>query len=259
MDAGKISKKNKGLFLSGMACLISIATMATEAAEFPGSLQGDIGMGAYYTHSIIRGKGDEVSVLPYADFEYGRMFARVDTLGIKTLQMGYGHLELVGRISQDGFSTNSSSLQGIASRETSIPLGIGTLQVTPLGALMVNLFHDVRRSGGDWFEAIYGGEIDLRRLTLYPLIGADYQSREYVGYYYGISPQEAAASQYAAYAPAGSLNGLFGLIGDIELSDSYHLNLYVRRKWLGSSIRQSPIVSQRYLDTGYLALSYRFK
>jgi outer membrane protein len=259
MDERQISKNRKGLFLAGMACLMSIAAMSAQAEEFPRSLQGDIGMGVYYTHSIIRGKGDDVSILPYADFEYGRMFVRVDTLGIKTLKMGYGYLELVGRISQDGFSTNSSSLQGITSRETSVPLGIGTLQVTPLGALMVNLFHDARKSRGDWFEAIYGGEIDLQRVTLYPLIGADYQSREYVRYYYGISPQEAAASQYAAYTPAGSLNALLGLIGDVELSDSYHLNLYVRRKWLGNSIRLSPIVSRGYLDTGYLSLSYRFK
>lgn len=244
------------------ACLVSLLLngMAQAAtAGFPQGIDGDVGLGAYYTRSIVRGKSDVLSVLPYADFKYGRMFARVDTLGIKTLELGYGHLELVGRVSQDGFSTDASVLRGLGERENSLPLGIGTLQVTPAGGFWLNAFHDVRRSKGNWFEAIYGGKIELPRLNLYPLLGAEYQSAEYVRYYYGISAQEAANSQYAPYQPAGSFNGLAGLMADIELTDEYHLNCYVRRKWLGDAIRHSPIVSRRYLDTAYLALSYRFR
>ena len=224
-------------------------------------MSGDLGMGAYFTHtrSIIRGKGNTGSVLPYADFEYGRMFARVDTLGIKTQKMGYGYLELVGRISMDGFKTNTPALQGLDRRETSIPLGIGTLQETPLGGIMLNAFHDVHKSKGLWFEAIYAAELELSAVTLYPLLGLEYQSKEYVSYYYGISAQEATTSHYAAYQPLGARNHFVGLIGDIKLSDKYHLNCYVRRKWLGDSIQHSPIVSQSYMDTGYIALSYRFK
>jgi MipA family protein len=227
--------------------------------EFPQNMVGDIGVGGYYTRSIVRGNSDAFSVLPYADFEYGRAFARVDTLGIKTLKLGYGYLELVGRISQDGFDTNRSSLQGLKKREASIPLGIGTLQVTPVGGFWVNAFHDVRSSKGNLIEVIYGGEIDLPRVTFYPLLGAEYQSGEYVRYYYGVSAQEAASSRYAAYQPAGALNGLIGLIADIELTDGYHLNWYMRRKWLGDAVQRSPIVSRGFLDTVYLSLSYRFK
>lgn len=252
------------LFPQSWICAASILLFGTTpvaAEEFSQSLSGDIGMGAYYTHtrSVIRGKGNAASVMPYADFEYGRLFARVDTLGIKTEKMGYGYLELVGRISMDGFKTNTPALRGLERRETSIPLGIGTLQVTPLGGFMFNAFHDVRQSKGQWLEAVYAAEIDMQQLTLYPLLGHEYQSGAYVRYYYGISAQEAAASQYAEYQPSGAHNYFIGLIGDIRLSDKYHLNCHVRRKWLGDSIQRSPIVSQSYLDTGYIALSYRFK
>jgi outer membrane protein len=244
------------------ACLVGmLLTGMVQAAseEFPPGLDGDIGVGGYYMRSIVRGKPAELSVLPYADFDYGRMFARVDTLGYKTLKLGYGHLELIGRISQDGFDTNVPGLQGLRKRETSIPLGVGTLQVTPLGAFFINVFHDVRQSHGNLFEVIYAGEVDWQRLTLYPMLGAEYQSREYVRYYYGISAQEAASTPYAVYQPAGSFNDFIGLIADIKLTEKYHLNAYVRRKWLGAAIQHSPIVSQGYLDTAYLTLSYRFK
>jgi outer membrane protein len=252
---------NKTLFWHLCTCCFYVlsGTAQVAAEEFPQGLSGDVGMGAYFTRTIIRGKSDTISVLPYGDFEYGRMFARVDTLGIKTLKFGSGHLELVGRISQDGFNTNTPVLQGLRKRETSIPLGVGTLQVTPLGGFLLNAFHDVRQSKGDWFEAIYAGQLDLSPVTFYPLLGAEYQTREYVRYYYGISTQEAAVSSYTVYQPAGSFNEFIGLIGDIKLSEEYHLNGYVRRKWLGDAIQNSPIVNQRYLDTGYFSLSYRFK
>ncbi|MDO8207815.1 MAG: MipA/OmpV family protein [Gallionella sp.] len=246
--------------LSGWLCAALLTGMALAGAEeFRPELVGDIGLGGYYTRSIVRGNQNEFSALPYLDFEYGRLFARVDTLGVKTLKMGYGYLELVGRISQDGFNTNAPNLAGLGNRETSVPIGVGTLQVTPLGGVMINAFHDVNRSQGDLFEVIYGGQIDLPRVTLYPLIGGEYQSRKYVRYYYGISPLEAANSQYAAYQPAAAVNGLIGLIAEISLTDEYYLNCNVRRKWLGNAIQLSPVVSQGYLDTGYISLSYRFR
>lgn len=143
-----------------------LATVQAAAEEFPHGIAGDIGMGAYYTGSIVRGTSDKTSVLPYGDFEYGRMFARVDTLGIKTLPMGNGYFELVGRISQDGFDTNTPGLLGLRKRETSIPLGVGTLQMTPLGGFMLNAFHDVRQSRGELFEAIYAAELELPQVLL---------------------------------------------------------------------------------------------
>jgi len=233
--------------------------MQSNAEEFSSRINGDIGMGDYYTHSIIHGKANEYSVLPYLDVDYARMFARIDTLGIKTLSLGNGSLELAGRISQDGFNTNTPSLHGIGNREAPLPLGIGTLQITPLGGFLINVFHDVRRSQGNLFEATYGGEIDLPGLTFYPMAGIEYESGNYVRYYYGISSAEAINSQFPAYQPAGTLNKFLGLISDIRLNDTCHLNGHFRRKWLGDQIQLSPIVSQKYQDTAYLALSYRFK
>lgn len=107
--SGSLTKGLRAWLASALLC----GSAPAVSEEFPQNMVGDIGVGGYYTRSIVRGKSDAFSVLPYADFEYGRVFARVDTLGIKTLKLGYGHLELVGRISQDGFDTNTSSLQGL--------------------------------------------------------------------------------------------------------------------------------------------------
>ena len=243
-----------------LACFCALLQSTTASAEeFKSAIVGDIGLGGYYTGDIIRGDQAQTSVLPYVDFNYSRMFARIDTFGFKTLPLGYGHVELVGRFSQDGFDTNAPSLAGLTKRENSLPIGIGTLQVTPIGGFMLNAFHDVNASRGNIFEMIYGGRIELRKVKLYPLVGAEYRSKEYVRYYYGVSPQEAANSNYAAYRPDGAMNSLIALIADITLTDNYHLHVYARRKWLDDVISQSAIVDKAYLDTGYVAVSYRFK
>lgn len=249
-------KRNRitcGLFVSLL--LASIA----QADEFSSNIDGDIGLGVFYTSRIVRNKANQFSVLPYAYFSYDRAFVRLDTFGVKTWKLGYGYLEIVGRYSQDGFDTGTSSLAGLESRQTSVPLGLGTLQVTPIGAFFIDAFHDVNKSGGKLLEVIYVGELKASWLTFYPLLGADYRSKEYVRYYYGVSPQEAASSQYTAYQPAGAFNPLMGLMMDARLTDGYHINFYLRRKWLDSSIQDSPIVNQKFMDTGFVALSYRFK
>lgn len=229
------------------------------AEELPLRIDGDIGLGSYYTRSIIRDKADQVSVLPYGYFDYGRMFMRTDTLGIKTMKMGYGYLEIAGRIRQDGFSADVPALQGLNDRQTSLPLGLGTLQITPVGAFFINAFHDIHKSNGNLLEMIYVAKLEISPVTFYPLAGAEYLSGGFVRYYYGISAQEAATSAYAAYQPTGALDPFIGLMVDARLSEEYHLNLYLRRKWLGDAIRSSPIVDKSIMDNGFIALSYRFK
>jgi len=230
-----------------------------QAEEFSQKIDGDIGLGAFYTGRIVSSKSNQISVLPYAYFNYDRAFIRLDTLGVKTLKLGYGYLEIVGRYSQDGFDADTSSLSGIKNRQTSIPLGIGTMQVTPIGAFFINAFHDVNKSGGNQLEVIYVGKLETSSLTFYPLLGAEYRSKEYARYYYGVSSQEAANSQYAAYQQAGAFNPLIGLVADVRLTGEYYINFHLRRRWLDSSIHASPIVNQKFQDTGYVALSYRFK
>ena len=222
-------------------------------------IEGDVGLGGYYTRSIIRGNTEPANVLPYGYFDYGRMFARIDTLGIKTVRMGYGYLELAGRVELDGYKAGTGSMRGFADRKNSIPLGIGTFQETPVGAFFVNAFHDVNKSQGNLFEAIYAGEIVTPRVTFYPQLGAEYLSKKYTGYYYGVSGEEAAASNYGTYQPGSAFDPFLAALIDTKISEDVHLVYYLRHKWLANSIQESPIVGRKGMDSAFVALTYRFK
>ena len=244
--------------LAGSAVLGSCLAHAQDA-PLTDRLVGDVGGAVYATPSVIRSKNAETKVLPYGYFDYGRFFARVDTLGIKTVKLGYGYLELSGRLSQDGWRANTAQLAGLADRKTPIPLGIGTFQRTPYGAFILNAFIDANKSHGSLLEATYAAEFNAGNWSFYPQLGLEYRSAKYANYIYGVTPAEATASGYAAYKAGASTIPVLGLAVDVPLGGAWVVNMQLRRKWLDAAIANSPLVTRKTQDTGFVALSYRFK
>ena len=247
------------LVLMAAAALLGPRLAHAQAAPLTDRIVGDVGGAVYSAQSIIRSKGNDTTVLPYGFFDYGRFFARVDTLGIKTVPIGYGYLELAARISQDGWRADTAALAGLNDRKTPIPLGIGTFQQTPYGAFIVNAFIDANKSHGALVEATYAAEFKAGRVSFYPQLGLEHRSAKYNNYLYGVTAAESLASGYAAYNAGASTIPVLGLAVDVPLTESWVVNLQLRRKWMDGSVTNSPLVNRKTLDTAYVALSYRFK
>ena len=246
-------------FALAAAGLLSAGLASAQQAPLTDKLSGDVGAAVYGTQSVIRGKNNEAVLLPYLFADYGRFFARVDTFGIKTLPIGNGYLELVGRVSQDGWRANIAPLGGLTDRRTPIPLGIGTFQQTTYGAFIVNAFVDANKSRGTLLEATYAAEFKLGRVSFYPQLGVERRSAKYANYFYGVTPAESLASGYAAYNAGSSTTPVLGLAADFLLTENWVINLQLRRKWLDSAVTNSPLVVRKSQDTGFIGLSYRFK
>ncbi len=232
------------------------ATRAAADEAFPARIDGDVGLGASYLRSIVRGQALPARPLPYGYFDYARAFVRIDTVGVKTLPLAYGHLELLARISQDAIRADTPSLRGVGARSGSIPLGIGTFQITPVGGVFLNAFHDVNRSRGNLGEAIYAARFEAGRVTVYPQLGLHTYSSSYVAYFYGINPVESARSGYAPYRPGGASDPLAGAFVDTPIGGRWHLDASTRYERLGHAIADSPIVARHGLATALLVLAY---
>ena len=50
-----------------------------------------------------------------------------------------------------------------------------------------------------------------------------------------------------------------GLMVEIPVVDSWYVNLYGKRKWLGNGINNSPVLNRPFQDNIFVALAYRFK
>ncbi len=237
--------------------LFSVTALAEE--ELPDRIEGDVGGAVYRCNNPVRGEGNTLIAVPYLYFDYGRFFARFDTFGIKTLPLGYGYVEVVGRINLDGFQTNDSILRGISSRQNSLPLGIGTFQETPIGGFFLNAFYDANQSHGRLYELIYVAEFEFEEdYVVYPMVGIEHFSAGYTRYFYGVSPAEAGRSIYPAYTPAATTTPMLGLVFEVPVVDDWNANIYMLRRWLGPAITHSPLVNTRLQDEAFVSLSYRY-
>jgi len=228
--------------------------------ESQSRIHGDLGGFVNAAQSPVRGGRKRVMLLPYAYFDYGSTYVRLDTFGVKTLPIGYGHLELAGRIKFDGYQTaGNAALQGINDRQNSIPVGLGSFQLTPIGGFFLYAFHDVNRSQGNLYEAVYVAKFALGEAAVYPQIGIELNSGKYNQYYYGVSASESAASGYAAYTPSASTSPLLKVMLEVPLAEGWYANLYLRRKWLGAAIANSPLAGRKNEDNGFVGVAFRFK
>jgi len=227
--------------------------------NYPNKLTGDIGVAAYITKSNVKTNSTSTSVLPYAFAEYNRLAMRIDTLGIKTAKMGYGYLELSGRISLDSYKIQSQINHQNISKSTPAPLGLGTFQETSIGAFFINYLHDFNQSKGSLQEIIYFGEVKLaNQVTVYPQIGLERMSKNYSNYYLGVNQTESNIAGYNVYLPNTLINSITGLAIEISLFDHVYLTGYAKRKWLGDKTSASPILNRSHQDTFYMGTTYRF-
>lgn len=222
------------------------------ASSAENHLEGDMGVGVTRTQAQVRGVRSKTNVTPYLNLERGPAFVRIDTLGFKSLQLGHGHLEFVVQYRGDGYE--STELQP---RQDSVPLGLGTLQITPAGAFDVHVLRDVGKSGGTLVQARYLAEWALGPVTIYPELGAEYQSQAYTGYYYGTTGAD-AATLGQVYRPGSALNPFIGAMVETRLAGKWYANAYARRIIVDDSIARSPLVIRRSQKTLLLALAYRF-
>lgn len=258
-STSSIFSVSRALGVLGAAILLAPAMASAQGAPLTDHLTGDVGVGVYGTQSVIRGKDANTSVLPYGYADYGRFFARVDTLGVKTVKLGNGYLEFAGRVSQEGWRADTPALAGLTDRKTPIPLGIGTFQETSYGGIFLNAFVDANKSHGVLLDAVYAARFELGRWSFYPQLGLEYRNAKYSNYFYGVTSAESASSGYAVYKAGASSMPMIGLSVDVPLTEPWVLSMQVRRKWLGSAVYNSPLVSRKTQDSGFVALSYRFK
>ena len=251
--------RTAALFMAAVICT-SVYAMDDIPDALPDRIIGDIGAAVYTSNLHIGTEGTQSLALPYAFFDYQRFFARIDEVGIKTFKMGYGYFEVIGKINLDTYKIKSSINGNSINRSDPIPLGLGTFQETPIGGFFVNAYHDFGKSKGALYEFSYFAEIETyKQVMFYPQIGVERQSSQYANYYYGITSGDSTATGYAAYNAPATNNLLAGLMVEIPVVDNWYINVYGKRKWMGSGINYSPVMNRPFQDNIFLALAYRFK
>ncbi len=91
-----------------------------------------------------------------------------------------------------------------------------------------------------------------------PSLGVNYSSEQITNYFYGISASEATRSGLPEYSTNGALSPYLGVNMLINFSERWNLFVATRLNRLPDQIYDSPMVSQRYIFTTVLSLTYNF-
>lgn len=234
---------------------VAIATLAAGIpawAQQPLQLTGDIGAGVSHGLHIVRGDRHRTDAVPYLNFEYGRAFSRIDTLGVKTAAVGDGWLEVIAQWRGDGYAA-----AGLDRRHDSVPVGLGTLQITPYGGFGAAALYDMGKSGGSLVQLRYLAQWTFGPVVVYPELGVEAQSASYARYYFGTTEADARVLG-RAYRPGSVINPYVGLLLETRLSAHWYLNAYLRGTALDRAVSRSPLVDRSHAVTGLAAIAYRF-
>ena len=202
---------------------------------------GDLGLGVQRTQASAPGASARTFALPYAYGDFGRLFVREDTFGAKLVPVGWGSLELVGRVSTEGSDGDGP---GLAHRTNPRPVGLGTFQETPWGGVFADAFVDTV-SGGTLLEASYAAELPLGPLTLYPQAGLVRRSARYDAHLVDIH--------------AASTTPVLQLSGELPFARTWVVLAHVQWEPFDDAVRSSPRVAARSRASALLALAWRFK
>lgn len=237
--------------------LLAMGTATQAQTAFPDHFVGEAGGMLVGAQPMVQGTSGTVTALPYVYGDWGRFYARVDTLGVKTLPMGGGHLELATRVSTEGFKAHKTDFATAGDRSVPVPVGLGTFQRTAVGGVFAYVFHDAA-SGGQLLELTWAGRMALGRATLYPQLGLERRSAAYVQHLYGVSAAQ-SSSGLPTYQAGASTVPVLSLHASVPLQGPWALQLQTRYRAWDSAVRNSPLVDRVGQLSGYAALTYSWK
>lgn len=234
--------------------LAVIGTAVQAQSTAPDRFVGEVGALVTAAQSVVQGGSTTATALPYVYGDWGRLYARVDTFGVKTLPLGDGHLELAARVSTEGYKARKTDFATAGDRSTPVPVGLGTFQRTALGGVFAYVFHDTI-SGGQLLELTWAGRVPLGSATLYPQLGLEHRTAAYVQHLYGVSGVQVGPG-LSSYQAGASTAPVLSLHATVPLHGPWALQLQTRYRAWDSAVRNSPLVDRSSQLSGYAALTY---
>ncbi len=158
-------------------------------------------------------------------------------------------------------SADAAVFNGMANRNPSLLVGVGSKFLTPIGQLWLEAGGDASgNSKGFRTEAGLGWRIATNSAfgnwAFTPYVSAQYNSAKLANYYYGVTAAEAIAGR-PAYEAAGTTNFNLGLSASTDITSNLSLVLGARYRAYGAGIRQSPLLDSAGGVSGTASVLYR--
>ena len=222
-----------------------------------------VGGGAIITKNPYKGIDTETHGIPIFLYKTERFSLFGPRMSYSLFEDDGWELSGLAKVRFEGYEEDESDyLRGMDDREWTVELGGSLSKTFSLGKLTADFAADILgEHKGHEFRFSYSYDFrdafQIPSLTMTPNIGVNYRSHQLNDYYYGVRASEAIAGR--PKYDAGDSTGLTaGVRVNYKLSESLILMSMISFEWLGSDIKDSPIVDEDHIESFLLGLIYRF-
>lgn len=248
--------------LSSSAFALALATTPAHADEQPHEDRGPqwgLGLGVSSETSPYRGVDTETKVLPMLSFENRYVRVLGPSLDLKLPSAGPVSLALRARYSDQGYkASDAAELQGMDERKGGLWLGARADWRLPWAQLSAEWQGDANgRSDGQQIKFEASRRFQVGTVGLKPHLALVWQDSAYVDYYYGVRAAESRAGR-ATYVGGAAVNTELGLQLNVPLAPGHSVFMDLSHTFLGSAIKDSPLVNRSGVTSVRAAYVYRF-
>lgn len=218
-----------------------------------------LGAIALAEQAYVAGEKDKVRPWPYIDINYGWLKVGPEGIGFRYNQdHPYQFTAIVKQRIPSFNRDHNRLLSELKRREPAYELDMEWSTFTPFGSVAFSISPDISNTHKGYELGLeYSKPVLSKAGTFIGILGAFYQSRDLVDYYYGIDNDE-ATDTYAEYQGKHSTVLSTSLIHIYELSKHWQTMTSVNWNYYGIAIRDSPIVESNNRWYATLGVMYEF-
>jgi len=237
-------------------CFLSLVDMVS-AQEESSDLELMLGLGVRYSLSPYKDIDADIYPVPIIIGEYKNFHSDGRTFGYRFIDQGIFGLSVVAKPRFMGYDPDDSSvLAGMEERDWSLDGGLGVsletdyldLDITGLGDLLN------RHQGREVSAVVSKGFLEG---LITPRAGLKWMNGSLLDYYYGVEQSEIATGR-RDYDLSSELDLIFGITAGYPFAGNWLLGLDVEYEYLGSEIKDSPIVDRNNIYTYVASCIYKF-
>lgn len=248
-------RKTRNLLVWSVFAVIGFSLPAHAADFF-------VGLGGAYVSSPYKAHGGSILPTLPVSYEGERFYAHVLGAGVylwkgerQDISVGLAYAAL----SFNADKTDDNRLKRIENRYDTINAAAQYRLRTDFGHLGVQVARDILgHSSGFSADVSYKYPFSLGPVYLIPGAGLRWDSKEQVDYYYGVSGKEAHKSGLGKYSPDSALSPYLSLAARWAFADNWSLTAGGEVQFLGSEIKNSPVVDKAQIFSAAIAVMYTF-
>ncbi len=251
-------------------CLFSILIIVAvflskpiNAQTAPGQSQqsGQWLAGAHIWHvsNPIKDADSNTLPLPFLAYYGEHVFFEMNRFAYFLTKQEHYRIGLVGNIRLMGFDEDDSPiLEDMQSRDNSLEVGANITIFSPLGQAEIQALTDISDAhNGEIISLKYSKSVKINNTMVKPSLIARWGSKDFMRYYYGVSPDEARTNRNS-YKPDASLVWIANLNVTHPLTRQWSISSNLTYQALSSNHTDSPIIDDDYIVNAFIGLVYAF-